>query len=161
MTIFLLHAGFAPLLRILLRRRPAIATQSTWKAKPPPFAYALFINEFKRTATGHERSRLEGPGSTDKPLGDAGSGVSGGGSLGNKPGPGAATGSDPAQGVRQPTSGEANSLLHNIGRDRKYHLSREQYRVTRRRRRAQKRLTMNDRLSQVGIEKARDRPLPY
>ncbi|SAK49928.1 hypothetical protein AWB82_01336 [Caballeronia glebae] len=51
--------------------------------------------------------RLEGPGSTDKPLGDAGSGASGGGSLGNQPGPGAATGGDPAQGVRQPTSGEA------------------------------------------------------
>ncbi|SAK56354.1 hypothetical protein AWB76_02275 [Caballeronia temeraria] len=51
--------------------------------------------------------RLEGPGSTDKPLGDAGSGASGGGSLGNQPGPGAATGGDPVQGVRQPTSGEA------------------------------------------------------
>ena len=48
----------------------------------------------------------EGPGSTDKPLGDAGSGASGAGSLGNQPGPGAATGGDPAQGVRQPTSGE-------------------------------------------------------
>jgi hypothetical protein len=51
--------------------------------------------------------RLKGSGSTDKPLGDAGSGASGGGSLGNQPGPGSATGGDPAQGVRQPISGEA------------------------------------------------------
>lgn len=50
--------------------------------------------------------RLEGPGSTDKPLGDAGSGASGGGSLGNQAGTGAATGGDPAQGVRQPLSDE-------------------------------------------------------
>ncbi|SAL82350.1 hypothetical protein AWB74_06239 [Caballeronia arvi] len=50
--------------------------------------------------------RSEGPGSTDKPLGDAGSGASGGGSLGNQPGPGAATGGDPAQGVRQRSPGE-------------------------------------------------------
>lgn len=32
--------------------------------------------------------------STDKPLGDAGSGASGGGSIGNTPGPGSATGGD-------------------------------------------------------------------
>jgi len=50
--------------------------------------------------------RVEGPGSTDKPLGDAGSGASGGGSLGNQPGPGSATGGDPRQGVRQPNAGE-------------------------------------------------------
>lgn len=50
--------------------------------------------------------RLEGAGSTDKPLGDAGSGASGGGSIGNLPGPGAATGADPKQGVRQPNAGE-------------------------------------------------------
>ncbi|WP_250517103.1 hypothetical protein [Caballeronia sp. INDeC2] len=55
--------------------------------------------------------RLEGPGSTDKPLGDAGSGASGGGSLGNQTGPGAATGGDPAQGVRQPASGEDEERL--------------------------------------------------
>lgn len=50
--------------------------------------------------------RIEGPGSTDKPLGDAGSGATGGGSFGNLPGPGAATGGDPHQGVRQPNAGE-------------------------------------------------------
>jgi hypothetical protein len=44
--------------------------------------------------------------STDKPLGDAGSGASGGGSIGNTPGPGSATGGDPMQGVRQPNAGE-------------------------------------------------------
>lgn len=44
--------------------------------------------------------------STDKPLGDAGSGASGGGSIGNTPGPGSATGGDPKQGVRQPNAGE-------------------------------------------------------
>jgi hypothetical protein len=68
----------------------------------------LRINEVKKEGEMVMSSdRLEGPGSTDKPLGDAGSGASGGGSLGNQPGPGAATGGDPAQGVRQPTSGEA------------------------------------------------------
>ena len=45
-------------------------------------------------------------GSTDKPLGDAGSGASGGGSIGNTPGPGSATGGDPKQGVRAPNAGE-------------------------------------------------------
>jgi hypothetical protein len=44
--------------------------------------------------------------STDKPLGDAGSGASGGGSIGNLPGPGAPTGGDPKQGVRAPNAGE-------------------------------------------------------
>ncbi|KND56489.1 hypothetical protein BVER_05357 [Candidatus Burkholderia verschuerenii] len=44
--------------------------------------------------------------STDKPLGDAGSGASGGGSFGNEPGPGAATGGDPKQGVRKPNAAE-------------------------------------------------------
>jgi hypothetical protein len=43
---------------------------------------------------------------TDKPLGDAGSGASGGGSIGNLPGPGAPTGGDPKQGVRTPNAAE-------------------------------------------------------
>jgi hypothetical protein len=72
----------------------------------PPLACALLINDFKERRLVMSSDRLEGPGSTDKPLGDAGSGASGGGSLGNQPGPGAATGGDPTQGVRQPTSGE-------------------------------------------------------
>jgi hypothetical protein len=43
---------------------------------------------------------------TDKPLGDPGSGASGGGSIGNQPGPGSATGGDPKQGVRRPNAAE-------------------------------------------------------
>ncbi len=39
-------------------------------------------------------------------MGDAGTGATGGGSFGNMPGPGAATGSDPKQGVRAPNGGE-------------------------------------------------------
>ncbi|WP_244817032.1 hypothetical protein [Caballeronia sp. Lep1P3] len=59
--------------------------------------------------------RFEGPGSTDKPLGDAGSGASGGGSFGNQPGPGAATGGDPKQGVRQPNAGEVEPEERRLG----------------------------------------------
>lgn len=47
--------------------------------------------------------------STDKPLGDSGSGASGGGSLGNQPGPGSATGGDPRQGVRAPDAAPPNA----------------------------------------------------
>ena len=61
--------------------------------------------------------RLEGEGSTDKPLGDAGSGASGGGSIGNLPGPGAATGGDPKQGVRQPNAGEVEPENRRLEQD--------------------------------------------
>ncbi len=43
---------------------------------------------------------------TDKPLGDAGIGATGGGSFCNMPGPGTATGGDPKQGVRAPNGEE-------------------------------------------------------
>jgi hypothetical protein len=54
----------------------------------------------------HAMTTSEQAESTDKPLGDAGSGASGGGSIGNLPGPGAPTGGDPKQGVRAPNAGE-------------------------------------------------------
>jgi hypothetical protein len=56
-------------------------------------------------------------GSTDKPLGDAGSGASGGGSLGNMPGPGAPTGGDPKQGVRAPNAGEVEPENRRLDQD--------------------------------------------
>jgi len=55
------------------------------------------------TANGQERimTQTEREKNSGKPLGDSGSGASGGGSIGNLPG-GAATGADAHQGVRQP-----------------------------------------------------------
>lgn len=55
--------------------------------------------------------------STDKPLGDAGSGASGGGSIANQPGPGSATGGDPTQGVRKPNAGEAEPATRRLGQN--------------------------------------------
>jgi len=95
-----------------------------WQGKRPLLACALLINEFKGRRLVMSSDRVEGPGSTDKPLGDAGSGASGGGSLGNQPGPGAATGGDPAQGVRQPTSGEAKQSPRQHPSKQEVHLSR-------------------------------------
>jgi hypothetical protein len=56
----------------------------------------IMANGQERIMTQTEREKNSG-----KPLGDGGSGASGGGSIGNLPG-GAATGADARQGVRRP-----------------------------------------------------------
>jgi hypothetical protein len=61
-----------------------------------------------------ERNETSRDDSTDKPLGDPGSGASGGGSIGNQPGPGSATGGDPKQGVRKPNAGETEPVSRRL-----------------------------------------------
>jgi hypothetical protein len=64
----------------------------------------LLLLEWDDIMTTTQRERESG-----KPLGDSGTGASGGGSIGNLPG-GAATGGEPRQGVRSPDSGTAREV---------------------------------------------------